>query len=113
MVDLTFNDTVGDDRTILAVRGDVDIATAPAMRTRLLEAINSGVPQVVVDLSDVDFMDSTGLGVLVGALKRMRQREGSLAVVLPDGPVHKIFEVTGLLDVFGVVPSVDDVSDPA
>ena len=56
-------------------------------------------------------MDSTGLGVLIGGLKRLRQLEGNLVVVSPSDSVRKIFEVTGLVDVFGVVDSLDQVAD--
>ncbi len=109
---LRIDDTQEGPRTILAVSGEVDLATAPNLRQRVVQAIDDGARQVVVDLSDVGFMDSTGLGVLIGGLKRLRQRDGNLVVVSPSEPVAKILEVTGLMDVLGVVDSVDDVPDP-
>lgn len=108
---LRISDTHEGPRTILAVSGEVDLATAPTLRQRVVQAIDDGARQVVVDLSEVGFMDSTGLGVLIGGLKRLRQLDGNLIVVNPSDPVHKILEVTGLLDVLGVVESLDDVPD--
>lgn len=108
---LRISDTHEGPRTILAVSGEVDLATAPTLRQRVVQAIDDGARQVVVDLSEVGFMDSTGLGVLIGGLKRLRQLDGNLIVVNPSDPVRKILEVTGLLDVLGVVESLDDVPD--
>lgn len=106
---MTIDDHSDGDRAVLTVSGEVDVYTAPTLRERILTAINDGVSTVVVDLSAVAFMDSTGLGVLVGALKRMRQADGRLLVVCSSEPVLKIFAVTGLMDVFGVVSSLDEV----
>ena len=97
--------TEGDGTTVLSVSGEVDVYTGPTLREQLLTVINEGATDVVVDLTDVSFMDSTGLGVLVGGLKRLRQQDGDLKVVCGSEPVLKIFEVTGLIDVFGVVSS--------
>ena len=108
---LRISDTHEGPRTILAVSGEVDLATAPTLRQRVVQAIDDGARQVVVDLSEVGFMDSTGLGVLIGGLKRLRQLDGNLIVVNPSDPVRKILEVTGLLDVLGVVERLDDVPD--
>lgn len=106
---MTIDDHLDGDRAVLAVTGEVDVYTAPTLREHILTAINEGATTVVVDLSAVSFMDSTGLGVLVGALKRLRQAEGRLVVVCTSEPVLKIFAVTGLMDVFGVVASPDEV----
>jgi anti-sigma B factor antagonist len=68
----------------------------------VLDLIQNGSHQVVVDLRGVEFMDSTGLGVLVGALKRLREQEGDLALVCTEGPVLKILTLTGLDRVFPI-----------
>lgn len=110
-VQMTIDDHIEGDRAVLTVSGEVDVYTAPTLREHILTAIGEGASTVVVDLSKVAFMDSTGLGVMVGALKRLRQSEGRLVVVCDSEPVLKIFSVTGLTDVFGVVASMDEVPD--
>lgn len=72
-----------------------------------LELIDGGARHVVVDLGRVDFLDSTGLGVLVGALKRLRSVGGSFALVCDKEPLLKIFRITALDQVFPLYPTVD------
>ncbi|MFI7426072.1 STAS domain-containing protein [Micromonospora sp. NPDC049836] len=98
--------TVGE-HTVLEVGGEVDVYTAPRLRERLLELIDGGARRVVVDLGRVDFLDSTGLGVLVGALKRLRSSGGSFALVCDKEPLLKIFRITALDQVFPLHPTVD------
>lgn len=98
--------TVGE-HTVLEVGGEVDVYTAPRLRERLLELIDGGARRVVVDLGRVDFLDSTGLGVLVGALKRLRSASGSFALVCDKEPLLKIFRITALDQVFPLHPTVD------
>ncbi len=106
---MTIDDQIDGTSAVLSVNGEVDVYTAPTLRERILSAMNEGATTIVIDLSNVSFMDSTGLGILVGALKRMRQADGELHVVCDSEPVLKIFRVTGLMDVFGVVSSIDDL----
>lgn len=108
---LTMSEQRDGGRVVLSVRGEVDIASAPSLRQRLVEVIDDDTRLIAIDASEIGFMDSTGLGVLVGGLKRMRQQEGNLVVVSPSDSVRKIFEVTGLVDVFGVVDSVEELAD--
>ncbi len=98
--------TVGE-HTVLEVGGEVDVYTAPRLRERLLELIDGGARRVVVDLGRVDFLDSTGLGVLIGGLKRLRSAEGSFALVCDKEPLLKIFRITALDQVFPLHPTVD------
>jgi anti-sigma B factor antagonist len=92
---------------ILAVRGEVDVYTAPRLRERLVELVSQGKHQIVVDLESVDFLDSTGLGVLVGGLKRLRSHDGDLGLVCTQHRILKVFEITGLTKVFSIHDSVD------
>jgi anti-sigma B factor antagonist len=71
------------DHLVLEIGGEIDVYTAPRLRERLLEMVNSGEKHIVVDLGRVEFLDSTGLGVLVGAHRRLRARDGSLNLVCP------------------------------
>ena len=97
-----------DGWAVLAVGGEVDVATAPRLREKLIELVNDGQHRIVVDLTDVEFLDSTGLGVLVGALKRVRTHDGDLALVCTESRVLKVFEITGLTKVFAMYGSVDE-----
>ena len=87
---------------VLAVYGEVDVATAPRLRERLIELVSEGKHRIVVDLEGVDFLDSTGLGVLVGGLKRVRSHDGDLALVCTQSRILKVFEITGLTKVFAI-----------
>ena len=107
-MDLRLDVTERDGWAVLAVGGEVDVATAPRLRERLIELVNNGQHRIVVDLSDVEFLDSTGLGVLVGALKRVRSHEGDLALVCTEPRILKVFEITGLTKVFTMHLSVDE-----
>jgi anti-sigma B factor antagonist len=93
---------------VLAVSGEVDVATAPRLRERLVDLVTEGNHRIVVDLENVDFLDSTGLGVLVGALKRVRTHDGDLALVCTQPRILKVFEITGLTKVFSIHKSVDE-----
>jgi anti-sigma B factor antagonist len=94
------------NRTVLEVGGEVDVYTAPKLRERLVELSDSGARHVIVDLERVDFLDSTGLGVLVGALKRLKGAGGSLVLVCAREPLLKIFRITALDQVFTIVSTV-------
>lgn len=107
-MDLRLDISERDGWAILAVGGEVDVATAPRLREKLIELVNDGHHQIVVDLSAVEFLDSTGLGVLVGALKRVRTHDGDLALVCTESRVLKVFEITGLTKVFAMYASVDE-----
>ena len=90
------------------VGGEIDVYTAPALRERLDEEIERGEHDLVVDLSEVTFMDSTGLGVLVGRLKLIRVHEGAMRLVCDHERVLKVFTITGLDKVFEIFPTVDE-----
>ena len=95
---------------VLEVSGEVDIYTAPKLRDRLVELIEGGSQLVAIDLRGVSFMDSTGLGSLVAGLKRMRERDGALALVSARDPVLKVLEITGLDKVFAVHDSFESLT---
>ncbi len=94
--------------TVLAVTGEIDVATAPSLRTRLVDAEDAGQRVVVVDLSGVSFIDSTALGVLVGAHKRLTSVGGSLRLVVTEPRIRKVLEITDLARIFPVFDTVDD-----
>jgi anti-anti-sigma factor len=89
-----------NDALVLALHGELDLASAPLLERELLDAESSSPGRIVVDLSALEFMDSTGLHVLLRAHQRARENDHPL--VLRRGPraVHQVFEITGTLDVF-------------
>ena len=99
-MDLSLSTRTVGDRTVVEVGGEIDVYTAPKLREQLVELVNDGNFHLVVDMEGVDFLDSTGLGVLVGALKRVRSNDGDLYLVCTQPRIRKVFEVTGLTKVF-------------
>jgi anti-sigma B factor antagonist len=98
--------------TVVAVTGEIDVATAPQLQECLHGLIAQSRSSLVIDLLAVTFLDSTALGVLVGALKRCREQGGDLQLVVADARILKIFEITGLTTVFPIVDSLDAVAAP-
>jgi anti-sigma B factor antagonist len=96
--------------TVLEVGGEIDVYTAPQLREHLIAMVEGGDRQVVVDLGRVEFLDSTGLGVLVGALKWLRGVDGELSLVCNQERLLKIFRITGLDRVFTLYGSVEEAT---
>lgn len=94
--------------TILSVHGEIDMATCPQLRQEIVAQISGGNTHLVIDLGGVEFIDSTGLGVLIGGLKRARSQGGDLRVSRVGDRLEKMFALTGLGDVLAVV----DLADP-
>jgi anti-sigma B factor antagonist len=87
---------------VVSVSGEVDVATAPELRHQLLELVSAGKTKVIVNLGAVGFLDSTGLGVLVSTVKRLRSDGGDLAVICASAQILRVFEITGLTSVFAI-----------
>jgi anti-sigma B factor antagonist len=107
-VDLTLTTREVGDRTIVSVGGEIDVYTAPKLRDKITELVNSGHHALFIDMEDVEFLDSTGLGVLVGGLKKIRAQEGSMALICSQDRLLKIFRITGLAKVFTIHPTEAD-----
>jgi anti-sigma B factor antagonist len=97
-----------DDTHVIAVTGEVDLFTAPEFKERVMAPIAADVGRVVVDLTDATFIDSSSLGVLIGAHRRLRGRGGRLMVACDVSAILKTFRVTGLDGVFTVAPTVEE-----
>jgi anti-anti-sigma factor len=109
---LDLNITQIDDQrgwAILALAGEIDIATAPVLDRAFEEVLSSGRTRLAVDLQPVSFMDSTGLRSLISADRRLEQSGGSLAIITSAGPARRLLEVAGVIDALQVVDSVDDL----
>ena len=94
---------------VVAVRGEIDAHTAPTLKDRLLALVTDGVDRVVVDLREVGFIESVGLGALVAVRKRLRPSDKSLCLVLGDDQtvIRRTFEITGLDKIFPIHPTVE------
>ena len=106
-MDLSLETRQENDRTVIEVGGEIDVYTAPKLRERIIELVDEGQYHLVVDLEKVEFLDSTGLGVLVGGLKRVRGHDGSLQLVCTQERLLEIFRITGLAKVFVIHDSSD------
>jgi anti-sigma B factor antagonist len=96
------------DTFVVTARGEIDVFTAPALRLDLQGlADDQAAAVLVIDLFAVTFLDSSGLGALVGTLRRVRERGGSLRIVRPQTPASRIFELTGLAGVLDLYPTRD------
>ena len=109
-------DTIGpiSDCAVLQVTGEVDVYTAPMLREQMRELSAKGAVHLIADLGQVDFLDSTGLGALVGGFKRLREAGGSLALVISTPRILRIFQITGLTRALAAQRSVEDAitADP-
>jgi anti-sigma B factor antagonist len=108
LVEVSVTSRRSGDRTVVKVTGEIDVYTAPALREELQAHQEAGAADLVVDLTEVPFMDSTGLGVLVGSLKRARTTGGSLRLVIDQEKVLKVFRITALTQVFEIHPTVEE-----
>jgi anti-sigma B factor antagonist len=99
--------------TVLAISGEADVYGAPGLRSRIGDLFDSGHRRLVVDLSEVEFIDSTGLSVLVASQNRVREIGGVLTVVCSQERLLRLFRITGLDQVFTICPTVDEaLADP-
>jgi anti-anti-sigma factor len=92
--------------TIIEVVGEIDVYTAPKLRERLIGLVEAGRYQLIIDMEGVEFLDSTGLGVLVGGLKRVRAHDGWIGLVVTQNRILRIFRITGLNKTFGIYDTV-------
>jgi len=94
--------------TVVAVHGEIDVYTAPTLREQLISLVDAGSYQLIVDMEGVEFLDSTGLGVLVGGLKRVRSHDGWIDLVCMQQRILRVFKITGLNKVFSIYDSVGE-----
>jgi anti-sigma B factor antagonist len=101
-VDLSLETREVADRTVVTVGGEIDVYTAPKLRDKITELVNGGHHDLLIDMEKVEFLDSTGLGVLVGGLKKVRAEDGSMELICSQDRLLKIFRITGLAKVFTI-----------
>ncbi len=107
-MELDIPDQNVDGWTVVAASGEIDVVAAPELREQLVQLISDGTTKMVIDIENVDFIDSTGLGVLVGAIRRARSAGGDVRLVCTNSRLLKVFDVTGLDEIFTIEATVDD-----
>ncbi|MET0821534.1 MAG: STAS domain-containing protein [Aeromicrobium sp.] len=106
---LTITDRVRGEFDVIELAGDIDVETARTLRAHIVERFSGSTSRVVVDLSGVDFMDSSGLGALVSGWQLNRE-EGAFRVAGANSIVRRVLSITGMEDVFALYESVDDAT---
>ncbi len=110
-MELDINSVRTGDYCVMTLAGEVDVYTAPRLKSALVELIEQGCVNVLVDLENVGFIDSSGLGVLVGGLRRAKEKSGAIRLVCTRDSILKIFRITGLDKVFPIFESVDEARE--
>jgi anti-sigma B factor antagonist len=94
--------TPQDGVAVVALSGEVDVYTSPRVKQEIVDLLNRGLTRIIVDTTKVEYLDSTGLGVLIGGLKRSRERDGDLRLICNNPRILRIFEITGLTKIFDI-----------
>jgi anti-sigma B factor antagonist len=102
MADLTIVTRRVMNSPVLDLNGEVDSYNAPKLREKMVALIDEGNSDVILNLTDVDYIDSTGLGALVAGLKRATERGGSVRIICPNPAILKVFQITSLVKVFTI-----------
>jgi anti-anti-sigma factor len=109
-MDLVIEDSASGPWTVVHVAGELDLHTSPQLRDHVLAMLGPTPVRMALDLSEVDFLDSSSLGILVTCLKRIREGDGEMVLVGVSGSPMKVLTLTGLDKVFELVPSVAELS---
>jgi anti-sigma B factor antagonist len=96
------------ETAVFRLTGSLDVATSPRLKEELLNASARNQNDMIIDLTRVDFLDSTGLGALMGAHRRAAEKGGRVSLIVSDGPISRLLHITGLARVFPVYPSIGD-----
>jgi anti-sigma B factor antagonist len=101
---------ISNQASLINLEGEVDVYTAPQLKQQIISLLDAGAQHIMVDLSAVEYLDSTALGVLIGGLKRLRERDGSLDLICPSPRIKRIFEITGLDKIFDIFATQDEAT---
>lgn len=93
---------------VIELNGEVDAYTCARLREAMISAIEDGGASLVVNMRAVDYIDSSGLGTLVGGLKRVAERKGKIALCCTNPQIRKVFDITGLVKVFPIYGSEEE-----
>lgn len=108
-MDLDLENRTSGPWTVVRVAGELDLHTSPGLRDHVLALMNESPVRIALDLSGVEFMDSSSLGILVTCLKRVRERDGRFVLIGVSGSPMKVLTLTGLDRVFDLVPSAGEL----
>jgi anti-sigma B factor antagonist len=95
------------DTYVVDLNGEIDVYTSPKVKDAIGDLIDKGHYNLVINLEKVRYIDSTGLGVLIGGLKRVREHGGTVNLVCTNPQIKKIFDITGLVKIFGIYDDED------
>jgi anti-sigma B factor antagonist len=101
---------VGEDVRVVSLEGEIDVYTSIQLKQDIAEILSSGTKFLVLNLTKVEYLDSTGLGVLIGTLKKLRENSGNLIIVGPAMRIMRIFEITGLYKIFAIYATEEEAS---
>ncbi|HET6386766.1 MAG TPA: STAS domain-containing protein [Armatimonadota bacterium] len=90
---------------IIGLSGEMDVHTSAQLRDAVLALLDKGAQKIVVNLDNVEYVDSTGLGTMVGVLKRMTEQNSKLCLVSSNPLINKVFDITGLTRIFTIKPT--------
>lgn len=109
-MDLAFETQVKDDLLICRVKGEIDLYNARILKDKVNEFIDDhdGIHNLVLDIMSVKYIDSTGLGILIGIKRRVTENGGNLALVLTEERIIQLFSITGLSNIFSIVSSIEE-----
>jgi len=93
---------------VIDVQGEIDVYTSPRVKETINELIEKEHYNLIINLEEVRYIDSTGLGVLIGALKKVREHNGSINLICTNPQIKKIFNITGLVKIFGIFKNVEE-----
>ena len=102
MADLKIETRMVDGKPVLDLTGEVDSYNSPRLREKMVSLIDAGNAELIVNMTGVDYIDSTGLGTLVGGLKRASEKNGAIRIICPNEQIYKVFNITGLVKVFPI-----------
>lgn len=105
MADLSIEMRMVETSPVLDLLGEVDSYNSPKLREKMIALIDEGHKDLVINMAGVDYIDSTGLGTLVGGLKRASERGGAIRIICPNEQIYKVFNITGLVKVFPIFDS--------
>lgn len=97
-----------DRVSIAEIQGEIDVYTSPKLKESLTKLIEKGKYNIIIDLEGVRYIDSTGLGVLIGTLKKVREHNGTISIICCNPQIKKIFNITGLIKIFGIYKTAEE-----
>lgn len=103
--------TLEKELPVIELEGEVDVYTAPQLKQQIISILEGGAKTLAINLTKVDYLDSTALGVLIGGLKRMREKDGNMVLICPSPRIRRVFEITGLDKIFDIYNTEEEAQE--